>query len=141
MGTGNGARPIQLPVPIRCPTTSQILVHRQAIRFTKRQTDMPFEYAMRFFTPELYLRFNSRNNDEALEADQEWEVAIASYNARLEALRIKMPSQVVTRKSYCDKSNRSLLGWLTHQIGRRPGAGLRLGVGCSGLLFGSMTKD
>ncbi len=51
---------------------------------------------MQFFTPELYLRFNSRDDAVAMAADAEWEKAITRYNAQLESFRSKMPSQVVT---------------------------------------------
>jgi hypothetical protein len=56
---------------------------------------------MQFFTPELYLKFNSKRNEEALAADEEWENAITRYNERLESLRSKMPSQVVKLTELC----------------------------------------
>jgi len=34
---------------------------------------------MQFFTPELYLRFNSRDDAVAMAAEAEWEKAITSY--------------------------------------------------------------
>jgi uncharacterized protein with WD repeat len=52
-------------------------------------------------TPELYLRFNSRDDALALAADAEWEKAIASYNAHLESLRGKMPTQVINLSKMC----------------------------------------
>lgn len=67
----------------------------------KRQTDMPSEHTMRFFTPELYLRFNSRDDAVALAADADWEAAIARYKAHLDSLRGKMPSQVVNLSEMC----------------------------------------
>ena len=56
---------------------------------------------MRFFTPELYLRFNSRDDAVALAADAEWEAAIARYDGHLESFRSKMPSQVVKLSEMC----------------------------------------
>ena len=51
--------------------------------FTKRRTDMPSDHKMLFFTPELYRRYNSQDDDIALAADAEWEAAIASYHQHL----------------------------------------------------------
>jgi len=56
---------------------------------------------MRFFTPELYLRFGSPDDAVALAADAEWETAIARYSAHLESFRGKMPSQVVNLSEMC----------------------------------------
>jgi hypothetical protein len=49
---------------------------------------------MRFFTPELYLRFNSPVDEEADRANEAWEEALQGYRSHLEALRERMPSQV-----------------------------------------------
>lgn len=49
---------------------------------------------MRFFTPELYVRFNSADEDEADEADEAWENAIGDYRQYLDQIRDQMPSQV-----------------------------------------------
>ena len=49
---------------------------------------------MLFFTPELYLRFNSRDDKIALAADAEWEAAIVRYHEHLASLHEKMPSHV-----------------------------------------------
>jgi hypothetical protein len=75
--------------------------HQQGTPFTKWQTDMPSEHTMRFFTPELYLRFNSRDDAVALAADAEWERAITSYKAHQESFRGQMPSQVVKLSEMC----------------------------------------
>jgi len=49
---------------------------------------------MRFFTPDLYVRFNSRNDEEADEAYQEWEVAAARYTQYLDTFRDRLTTQV-----------------------------------------------
>jgi hypothetical protein len=46
---------------------------------------------MRFFTPDLYLRFNSADDEVADRADAEWEVAVRGYRARLEDVRQHLP--------------------------------------------------
>jgi hypothetical protein len=49
---------------------------------------------MRFFTPELYARFNSADEDEADDANEAWEAALARYRNHLDGIRDRMPSQV-----------------------------------------------
>lgn len=49
---------------------------------------------MKFFTPQLYLQFNSPDDQEADRADQAWEAAIQAYHRHLETIRDRMPSQV-----------------------------------------------
>lgn len=49
---------------------------------------------MRFFTPELYVRFNSSDDKVADEAYQEWEKAAEQYTQHLAAIRERAPSQV-----------------------------------------------
>lgn len=56
---------------------------------------------MTFFTPELYLRFNSRDSAVALTADAEWERAIAKYNEYLATFRDRMPSPVEELSELC----------------------------------------
>src|SRR5438094_7957878 len=56
---------------------------------------------MRFFTPELYLRFNSRDSAVALTADEAWERAIAKYDEYLATFRERMPSQVAELSELC----------------------------------------
>jgi hypothetical protein len=47
---------------------------------------------MRFFTPELYLRFNSADDEVADCADSEWESAVRRYRTRLEDVRPHLPA-------------------------------------------------
>ena len=49
---------------------------------------------MKFFTPELFVRFNSAD-------DEGWEAAIRAYRAQLEGLRDQMPSQVRKLAGLC----------------------------------------
>jgi len=56
---------------------------------------------MLFFTPELYRRFNSQDDEIALAADAEWEAAIVAYHQHLASLYEKMPSQVLELSKLC----------------------------------------
>ena len=49
---------------------------------------------MRFFTPELYVRFNSSDEDQANAADAAWEAALQGYQKHLDGIRERLPSQV-----------------------------------------------
>ena len=62
---------------------------------------MPSDQKMLFFTPELYRRFNSRDQAEALAADAEWEQAIARYGEHLAKFQEKLPSQVAKLSELC----------------------------------------
>lgn len=56
----------------------------------KRRTVKPSphtEQVMQFFTPELYQRFNSSDDDVADRADRDWEAAVKSYLSHLRSLR------------------------------------------------------
>jgi len=56
---------------------------------------------MLFFTPELYRRYNSQDDEIALAADAEWEAAISRYHQHLAALQEKMPSPVIELSKLC----------------------------------------
>lgn len=49
---------------------------------------------MRYFTPELYRRYNSSNDATANRADEEWEAAIESYGEYLNSIRERLPKRV-----------------------------------------------
>jgi hypothetical protein len=49
---------------------------------------------MRFFTPDLYVRFNSSDEKEADRANEAWEAALSGYRKHLDGIRDCMPSQV-----------------------------------------------
>lgn len=68
---------------------------------TKPRTEKPFEPVMRFFTPELYIRYNSSNDEEADRADEAWEAAMKEYHHHLNRLRDRMPSQVRELSDLC----------------------------------------
>jgi hypothetical protein len=67
----------------------------------KPQTEKPAEPVMRFFTPDLYIRFNSTNDEEADRADEAWETAIREYRHYLDSLRDRMPVQVRKLAELC----------------------------------------
>jgi hypothetical protein len=48
---------------------------------------------MRFFTPVLYLQFNSPDDEIANEADKAWEEALTRYQRHLEVIKDQMPEQ------------------------------------------------
>lgn len=49
---------------------------------------------MRYFTPELYVRFNSADDEVADQANQSWEEALAEYEKHVATIRDQMPDQV-----------------------------------------------
>jgi len=49
---------------------------------------------MRFFTPELYIQFNSSDDEVADLANDAWENAVQKYQRHLENIRPRMPPQV-----------------------------------------------
>jgi hypothetical protein len=56
---------------------------------------------MRFFTPELYIRFNSSDDEEADRANEEAEAALSEYRKHLDGIRDRMPSQVRKLAELC----------------------------------------
>jgi hypothetical protein len=86
---------------MHCRTISPIQDRQMGTPFTKRQTDMPSKDKMLFFTPELYLRYNSQDDGIALAADAEWEAAIVKYQDHLASVHEKMPSQVAELSRLC----------------------------------------
>jgi hypothetical protein len=67
----------------------------------KHPIEKPADQIMRFFTPELYLQFNSSNEHVANRADEVWERAINEYKIHLDTLRDGMPSQVRKVSELC----------------------------------------
>jgi hypothetical protein len=92
---------------------------------------MPSEQKMRFFTPELYRRYNSPDDAVALAADEEWEQAIARYGEYLAQFQGRMPSQVAKLAELCLHDGEILLRqeqqqpldlfWFDEPPGRRLG--------------------
>jgi hypothetical protein len=62
--------------------------------FYETKTAKHPEQIMRFFTPELYVRFNSSDDDEADNANIEWEKAIEQYERHLAKFRDRLPAHV-----------------------------------------------
>jgi hypothetical protein len=58
------------------------------------QTEKHSDSIMRFFTPDLYVRFNSTDDAVADQANVDWEAALAKYQQHLAKLRERMPAQV-----------------------------------------------
>jgi hypothetical protein len=83
-----------MPDRRRFRTINQTRGRRMDMPFMKLPIAEPSESIMQFFTPELYLRFNSENDDVASAADGEWERAIGDYRQHLDTIRDQMPSQV-----------------------------------------------
>ena len=55
----------------------------------------------KFFTRELYVKFNSLNEQEADEADVEWERAVRDYRAHLASLAKRLPTDVEQLSTLC----------------------------------------
>jgi hypothetical protein len=53
----------------------------------KRSDGMPAKASMQFFTPELYLQYNSADDDAASHADTLWEQALDNYHRHLQRRR------------------------------------------------------
>jgi hypothetical protein len=60
-------------------------------RFTKRRIAKPDDARLKFFTRELYAKFNSIDDRVANEADEEWEQAIEDYRGHLRRIKSKLP--------------------------------------------------
>jgi hypothetical protein len=56
--------------------------------------EKPSKQIMRFFTPELYVQFNSADDEVADRANEAWEKTLKEYQSHLDAIRDSMPSQV-----------------------------------------------
>jgi len=68
--------------------------HPTGILSMKPGTAKRSSQGMRFFTPDLYLQFNSSDEEEADEASETWENAIAEYHRHLIELGDRLPSSV-----------------------------------------------
>lgn len=60
----------------------------------KPPIENPSDRIMRFFTPELYIQFNSQDEEIADRANNAWEDALQEYQKHLDGIRNSMPSQV-----------------------------------------------
>jgi hypothetical protein len=79
-----------------CPTGNRTQGNRMTMvtPFMKPKTEKPREQIMRFFTPDLYIRFNSPDDAVADRANDEWERSIEQYDRHLATFRDRLPSQV-----------------------------------------------
>jgi hypothetical protein len=67
----------------------------------KRQIEKRSDGILRFFTPELYIRFGSDDDVEADAADEAWEAAIKAYHQHLRAIRKKLPRSAIALSELC----------------------------------------
>jgi hypothetical protein len=79
----SGARRIRTRGRALYPIFSQIPGRRAVILSMKHQIEKRHEGMMKFFKPELYIRYNSPDDAEADRADEEWEKAIGNYKIHL----------------------------------------------------------
>jgi hypothetical protein len=86
----------------------------EASRDMKHPSVKRSEPQMRFFTPELYLRFNSKDEDVADRANEEWETALEAYGRELRKLR-KSTSASVTALAKLDLHDAE---WVGMEIGK-----------------------
>lgn len=76
----------------------------------KHRTDAPFDQPMRFFTPDLYLRFNSSDDEIADLANDDWEKALGAYEAQLSRIQDKLSEQP-RKLAELSLHDYELLGW------------------------------
>lgn len=60
----------------------------------KHQIEKPSEHGMKFFTPELFLEFNSADDEVADRADEAWDLADREYLEHLSAIGDQLPANV-----------------------------------------------
>ena len=70
---------------------------------------------MKYFTPELYLLYNSNDDKVADQAQESWDQAIDEYKRYLKDHRGKMPSKVRMLAEKCCFHDSPLLSWQTHE--------------------------
>jgi hypothetical protein len=107
---------------MRCRIINPIQDRRMGTRFTKRQIEKRNEGAMKYFTPDLYLRFNATNDNVADEAELAWEQALEQYKRYLKEHRSNIPANVRSLAEKCCFHDAALLGWQTHEQRSMPGS-------------------
>ncbi|WP_164104214.1 hypothetical protein [Candidatus Laterigemmans baculatus] len=65
---------------------------------------------MKFFTPKIYLGFNSDDPDEADKADRQWEKALGSYRKHLTEIGSQLPASVRELAETLDLHDADYLG-------------------------------
>jgi hypothetical protein len=101
MAARNGAHRTPMRALVPCRIFNLIRDHQRDIRFMRHPTDVHSEEIMRFFTPELYLRYNSSDDEVADLADSEWENALEQYKHYLDSIRDRMPLNVRQLAELC----------------------------------------
>lgn len=93
---------------VRCPIVNLTREVLKGIPFMKHPTEKPKkrsenprEQVMRFFTPELYMEFNSPDEKKADRANDAWEAALRDYHRHLDSIRPKLPSHVKQLSELC----------------------------------------
>ena len=87
-----------------CRTANRWIVPRKATRFTKPRSGKPPmpDYEMKFFTPDLYMRYNSLDEKISAEADAEWEQAIENYQRHLHAMPLTENVKKLSKQCFHD---------------------------------------
>lgn len=101
MAAGSAVRLTQAPAAARCHTTNRKSVVPQDIRFMKRQVAKPADARLKFFTRELYVKFNSADAAIADAASDEWERAVDDYQKHLRTIEKKLPAGARTLAKLC----------------------------------------
>ncbi len=81
---------------------------------------------MKFFTPELYLDFNSRDRKKVLSAHDKWEHALEAYGAHLRRIGPRLPSRVRELANSLCLHDAEFEDYLLPTVDRRPLAILML---------------
>jgi hypothetical protein len=86
---------------MHCRIINPIQDRRPGIPSMKPNTEKPIDAVMRFFTPELFVRYNSSDDEEADRADEDWESADQQYQSHLATIRPHLPSRVRKLADLC----------------------------------------
>ena len=101
MGMPSGALLMQAAGPKHFPTINLIRDLRRDIHSMKPHIEKLSDHEMRFFTADLFLNFNSPDDQIADRADEEWEVATRSYQEHLDRMGEQMPTPVRKLAGLC----------------------------------------
>jgi hypothetical protein len=69
--------------------------------FMKHPSEKPPDDGMKFFTRDLYLRFNSPDDTIANQADDDAEAALSAYRQYLRSVRDRLPREVQKLTNIC----------------------------------------
>jgi hypothetical protein len=93
-GVPTAARPTRMPGRAHCRIISLITGRQKVTHFMKPKIEKRTESGMKYFKPELYLRYNSRDDATADRADREWEQAIQTYKKHLSKFSKEMNEHI-----------------------------------------------